>query len=141
MIPTTKTDHWAIRFSLWVLFATLLGSLLISCDSPVETIYESPVGRHSIHTLVIDDVLQYDTLRYHYNVESSYLILSENGKGKVKFYSNDIIDYSFDWSTISESSIYIHSGELAGTWNLNPEMRFMNLSNCPKRTTISFNRK
>jgi hypothetical protein len=91
--------------------------------------------------LVIDDVLQYDTLRYHYDEESSYLILSENGRGEVRFYSNEIIDYSFDWSTISESSIYIHSGKLEGTWNLDPKMRFMNLSNCPKRTTISFNIK
>lgn len=99
---------------------------LVSCAKVTapDTYSGDPIGSHSIRCLVEYDQLQYDTLRL--SQESSYLILTENGTGSIKFYSRRQFDYRFKYSVVGDMMM-IDSGELEGHWRIAPDFKYMTL--------------
>jgi hypothetical protein len=115
----------------------LVSISLFACDKEENYVSEKVnlIGEHKIHLFAVNDVVQYDTLRL--TQHSSYLVLNADSTGVIKFYSEEIFDYDFEWEIIENDKILILNGDLKGAWYVHGDIKHFSRLNDPLKYYIS----
>jgi hypothetical protein len=116
----------------------LLIPILFACvkENNHAPLMDRLTGYHKVFKVAVNDTVYYDTLRLTTN--SSYLTFNRDNTGSVKFYSDFVWDYDFEYWTVEDDIIRIIDGPLKGDWRIPEHMDFINKAGDPQRTTFIF---